>query len=60
MQDNKKAAFLIAGYARYKHPYVWLRSNHQRLASKFKLEHQSSDRDSPLKLNVTSDYPSKG
>ncbi|KAH9488579.1 hypothetical protein Btru_064255, partial [Bulinus truncatus] len=43
--------FLIAGYARYACPYVWVRSNHDRL---FKLSgDKDDDRDSPLKLKST-------
>ncbi|CAL1529999.1 unnamed protein product [Lymnaea stagnalis] len=43
--------FLIAGYARYCCPYVWVRSNHERL---FKLSgDQDDDKDSPLRLKST-------
>ncbi|ORY03524.1 hypothetical protein K493DRAFT_404960 [Basidiobolus meristosporus CBS 931.73] len=50
-RDQTRTAFLIAGYARYKRPYVWLRSNHKEL---LKLEIDSTsnkDADNPLKLD---------
>eukprot|EP00058_Branchiostoma_floridae_P017829 XP_002603318.1 hypothetical protein BRAFLDRAFT_71388 [Branchiostoma floridae] len=46
--------FLIAGYARYNCPYVWIRSHHHRLVN---LTHASSaDKDNPLKLNATNNW----
>ncbi|XP_060063852.1 uncharacterized protein LOC132544295 [Ylistrum balloti] len=43
--------FLVAGYARYCCPYVWVRSNHERL---IKLTGDSAnDKDCPLKLKTT-------
>ncbi|KAK0061107.1 hypothetical protein Bpfe_009635 [Biomphalaria pfeifferi] len=46
--------FLIAGYARYSCPYVWVRSNHRRL---FTLSgDKDADKDSPLKLKSTSKW----
>lgn len=33
-QDQSRTAFLIAGYARYRRPYVWLRSNHAAVLSR--------------------------
>ena len=41
--------YLIGGYARYKCPFVWLRSPSQRLVS--------SDMESPLKLSTTDRWP---
>lgn len=29
--DDESTIFLVAGYARYACPYVWVRSNHERL-----------------------------
>ncbi|GFO09779.1 60 kda ss-a/ro ribonucleoprotein-like [Plakobranchus ocellatus] len=50
-KDNTTTLFLVAGYARYSCPYVWVRSNHERL---FKLSgEEDSDRDSPLRLKST-------
>eukprot|EP00053_Salpingoeca_punica_P016234 m.152103 g.152103 ORF g.152103 m.152103 type:complete len:323 (+) comp16913_c0_seq1:281-1249(+) len=49
--DAKYTNFLIAAYARYGGPYVWVRSNHERM---FKLGGDpSANRDSPLKLRST-------
>lgn len=50
--------FLIAGYARYNCPYVWIRTNHERLVqfgSPTKLE-----KDFPLQLKSTSSWKEKG
>lgn len=53
-KDTTKTAFLIAGYARYKCPYVWLRSNHKRL---IKLqEDQKLEEDNPLKLETVANW----
>jgi hypothetical protein len=49
-RDSNTSAFLIAGYARYKRPYVWLRSNHARLV-KSDDEHPV-DADNPVKLDT--------
>uniref|UniRef100_UPI00398F5D16 uncharacterized protein isoform X1 n=2 Tax=Pristiophorus japonicus TaxID=55135 RepID=UPI00398F5D16 len=46
--------FLLAGYAKYQSPYVWVRSNHKRL-----IKATSEDwaaKDSPLKLNSTLEW----
>lgn len=49
--DEKSTLFLIAGYGRYNCPYVWVRSNHDRLV---KLTGDSSrEKDCPLKLKTT-------
>ncbi len=42
--------FLIGGYQRYKVPYVWLRTNHER----FKIG--PGERDYPIPLSTTDDY----
>ncbi|KAK3802931.1 hypothetical protein RRG08_020032 [Elysia crispata] len=52
--DAETTLFLVAGYARYSCPYVWARSNHERL---FKLSgNEASDRDSPLRLKSTAKW----
>lgn len=48
--DEKSTLFLIAGYGRYSCPYVWVRSNHERLV---KLTGESREKDCPLKLKST-------
>ncbi|RUS91078.1 hypothetical protein EGW08_001206 [Elysia chlorotica] len=49
--DSETTLFLVAGYARYSCPYVWVRSNHERL---FKLSgNRDNDKDSPLRLKST-------
>eukprot|EP00057_Strongylocentrotus_purpuratus_P010980 XP_011665454.1 PREDICTED: uncharacterized protein LOC584416 isoform X2 [Strongylocentrotus purpuratus] len=46
--------FLIAGYGKYNCPYVWVRSNHDRLV---KLSDNTSfSKDSPLRLKSTSTW----
>ncbi|XP_033760070.1 uncharacterized protein LOC117342167 [Pecten maximus] len=51
--DNS-TLFLVAGYARYCCPYVWVRSNHERL---IKLTGDSAnDKDCPLKLKTTNTW----
>ncbi|CAG8511055.1 15070_t:CDS:2 [Funneliformis mosseae] len=49
-KDETNHAFLIAGYARYKCPYVWLRSNHKRLIQL--QDDQKLETDNPLKLDT--------
>lgn len=49
-KDQTKTAFLIAGYARYKRPYVWLRSNHQKIAKISPDLSTSVENDAPVKL----------
>lgn len=51
--DPESTMFLIAGYARYQCPYVWVRSNHERL---MRDGDNDSARDSPLKLESTSQW----
>ncbi|EPZ31864.1 hypothetical protein O9G_004255 [Rozella allomycis CSF55] len=51
-KSTDQTAFLIAGYARYKCPLVWLRSNHERiLGVRYK-----SELDYPLRLKTTSSW----
>ncbi|XP_041347504.1 uncharacterized protein LOC121367412 [Gigantopelta aegis] len=50
MKSDQSTLFLIAGYARYNCPYVWVRSNHDRL---FRLTGEKLERDSPLRLKST-------
>ncbi|CAG8541581.1 12013_t:CDS:2 [Ambispora leptoticha] len=49
-RDESKTVFLIAGYARYKCPYVWLRSNHKRLIQL--QDNAKIETDNPLKLET--------
>ncbi|KAJ1510369.1 hypothetical protein HMI54_014610, partial [Coelomomyces lativittatus] len=51
-KDHTKTAFLVAGYARYKCPFVWLRTNH----SAFIKSSNSSSHDDPIKLNSVSQW----
>ncbi|CAG2195160.1 unnamed protein product [Mytilus edulis] len=54
--DSDTTLFLIAGYARYSCPYVWVRSNHQRL---IRLTNDSTqEKDSPLRLKSTNKWNS--
>ncbi|KAJ2703455.1 hypothetical protein FB645_003895 [Coemansia sp. IMI 203386] len=46
--DTLGVNFLIAGYPRYKCPYVWLRTDHQQLIAT--AENQSLEKDIPLRL----------
>ncbi|KAI3631642.1 hypothetical protein MIR68_010115 [Amoeboaphelidium protococcarum] len=52
-KDQTKTAFLIAGYARYKRPYVWLRSNHSKLAKVIPemMNNGTAEADAPVKLS---------
>ena len=51
-KDTRKTAFLVAGYARYERPYVWLRSNHTHFLNILALSSGETAlrRDDPLKL----------
>jgi len=51
-QMSQDAVFLIGGYARYKCPFVWVRSNHTQLLGP---EKQSS-KDTPLDLKTTANW----
>ncbi|KAF9961876.1 hypothetical protein BGZ70_008194, partial [Mortierella alpina] len=53
-KDESRATFLIAGYPRYKCPYVWLRSNHKRLIQNN--HDQKFETNDPLKLNTISSW----
>lgn len=56
-KDETNHVFLIAGYARYKCPYVWLRSNHKRL---IQLQgDQKLETDNPLKLDTIAAWKTK-
>ncbi|RUP48561.1 hypothetical protein BC936DRAFT_144394 [Jimgerdemannia flammicorona] len=57
-RDEEKTAFLIAGYARYKCPYVWLRSNHRKLVQL--PDNEELDADIPLKLDTTALWKTQG
>ncbi|RKP07773.1 hypothetical protein THASP1DRAFT_30410 [Thamnocephalis sphaerospora] len=49
VKDTARTVFLIAAYARYKCPYVWLRSNREQLLD-VQLDHQTNEVDAPLRL----------
>ncbi|KAI1319540.1 hypothetical protein EDD11_003810, partial [Mortierella claussenii] len=51
-KDESRATFLLAGYPRYKCPYVWLRSNHKRLIQN--ANDQKVEANDPLKLTTIS------
>lgn len=53
-QDETSTLFLIAGYARYSCPYVWIRSNHQRLVKL--MGEVETEKDSPLRLKSTASW----
>ncbi|KAG0291376.1 hypothetical protein BGZ96_005249 [Linnemannia gamsii] len=53
-KDESRATFLIAGYPKYKCPYVWLRSNHKRLIQNSR--DQKFETNDPLKLNTISSW----
>ncbi|XP_062584736.1 uncharacterized protein LOC134246386 [Saccostrea cucullata] len=55
--DEASTLFLIAGYARYSCPYVWIRSNHQRLINL--MGDTESEKDSPLRLKTTASWKDK-
>ncbi|KAF9353279.1 hypothetical protein BGX34_011656 [Mortierella sp. NVP85] len=48
-KDESRVTFLIAGYPRYKCPYVWLRSNHKQLIQNNNSD-QKIEANDPLKL----------
>ena len=51
VQDENSTLFLVAAYQRYSCPYVWVRTNHERLV---RLSGDGDrDRDNPLKLRST-------
>ncbi|XP_031565577.1 uncharacterized protein LOC116300779 isoform X2 [Actinia tenebrosa] len=56
LKDDKSTLLLIAAYARYNCPYVWVRSNHERLVSFTGGGDESKLRDSPLKLKSTTSW----
>lgn len=57
-KDESRATFLIAGYPRYKCPYVWLRSNHKRLIQNN--NDQKVEANDPLKLSTISSWRTDG
>ncbi|KAI7904233.1 uncharacterized protein BX663DRAFT_550625 [Cokeromyces recurvatus] len=52
-KEKDKIVFLIAGYAKYRCPYVWLRSHQDQLLRNEKEE------DNPLQLSTTIDWKIK-
>lgn len=49
-KDTGGVNFLIAGYPKYKCPYVWLRTDHQRLVDREDSTEAVVDKDMPLRL----------
>ncbi|XP_022797492.1 uncharacterized protein LOC111335740 isoform X4 [Stylophora pistillata] len=56
LKDDKSTLFLIAAYARYSCPYVWVRSNHERLVALSRESGKEKQKDSPLKLKSTAEW----
>ncbi|XP_067043304.1 uncharacterized protein [Acropora muricata] len=57
LKDDRSTLFLIAAYARYNCPYVWVRSNHERLVAFCgNSSSKEKQKDSPLKLKSTADW----
>ncbi|XP_078379583.1 uncharacterized protein LOC144662607 isoform X2 [Oculina patagonica] len=56
LKDDKSTLFLIAAYARYSCPYVWVRSNHERLVAFSGDSGKEKQKDSPLKLKSTAEW----
>lgn len=54
-KDENESMFLLGGYARYKCPYVWLRSCSKQMQKKMTM-----DMDMPLKLNTTEQWKNGG
>ncbi|XP_071493944.1 uncharacterized protein [Diadema antillarum] len=55
--SKESTLFLLAGYGKYSCPYVWVRSNHERL---IKLsDNPSFSKDSPLRLKSTAMWAEK-
>lgn len=55
--DESSTMFLIGAYSRYGQPYVWVRSNHERLI-KFSSP-EENEKDFPLNLKTTSNWESE-
>lgn len=52
-KEKKRTVFLIAGYAKYRCPYVWLRSHHEELI------HDKEEDDNPLQLLKTTEWKNR-
>jgi len=50
------AVFLVGGYARYKCPFVWVRSNHTKLIDSINSSNISTSKDTPLELKSTNTW----
>ncbi|KAL7320974.1 hypothetical protein PS15m_000801 [Mucor circinelloides] len=53
-QEKNKIIFLVAGYAKYRCPYVWLRSHHEQLIRA--QPGQIEEDDNPLQLQKTDEW----
>ncbi|KAI8877965.1 hypothetical protein K501DRAFT_229294 [Backusella circina FSU 941] len=56
-KQTERTVFLIAGYAKYRCPYVWLRSHHDKLIKQ--QPNQAIEDDNPLQLRKTSEWKTK-
>ncbi|RCH99887.1 hypothetical protein CU097_010763 [Rhizopus azygosporus] len=53
-RETERTVFLITGYAKYRCPYVWLRSHKELL-----IEPNESDKENPLQLTTTDEWKLK-
>ena len=61
LQSDDSTLFLLAGYARYNCPYVWVRSNHERLVKMTGTDMEDkNDKDNPLRLKSTVRWKDRG
>lgn len=52
--------FLIAAYARYSRPYVWVRTNHERIIPVRDSSQGQNEKDYPLNLMSTAKWTEQG
>ncbi|KAI9221394.1 hypothetical protein BC828DRAFT_404967 [Blastocladiella britannica] len=57
-RDPTKTAFLLAGYAKYKCPFVWLRTNHAKFRNTRPADASGTNEDVPLKLDTVAKWKS--
>ncbi len=55
-QHFPDVVFLIGGYAKYKSPFVWVRSNHTKLLDTNGSTSKPANKDTPLELNTTTNW----
>jgi len=54
--EPTETTFLIGSYAKYKCPYVWIRTLHPRLLHLSSSKDSNFDKDLPMKLETTSNW----